>query len=279
MSLENLLKQVATKGKDQTEATSGGGDYTPPEAGVTGARLVAYYEVGQHESEYKGEKKVKDEVELVFELIGKKHPVKEINGEKVPVRLTLRTNLSTNEKAWFYKWFSALRTEERHFSQLLGKPLMLEVEHVKRDVKGTERTYANIKKDSLRKPRVHVPDPETGELVETEFKVGPAVSELRAFVWDFATPEYWDAIFIPGEYPERKDEETGKVIAPAKSKNVVQLKIASALNFKGLACYEYAAAKLAGDDSVTREGIEALDEAVGDVNNAEDPDDPMAGIE
>src|SRR5690606_22703107 len=113
-------------------ASSGGGDYTPPEKGVTGARIVAYYEEGQHESEYEGKKKTQNEVIIVFELIGKKHPPKEINGENVPVRLQMRLNLSTNEKAGYFKLFSRLRTEEKHFVQLLGKPVLLEVVHKER---------------------------------------------------------------------------------------------------------------------------------------------------
>jgi hypothetical protein len=41
----------------------------------------------------------------------------------------------------------------------------------------------------------------------------------------------WDSLFIDGEYPERKDEKTGAVISPAKSKNVIQNKIRSAKNW------------------------------------------------
>lgn len=277
MSLDALLNKVATQGKDQSVASSGGGDYTPPEAGQTGARIVAYYEVGQRESEYEGKKKTNDEVIIVFELIGKKHPPKELDGGvKLPVRLSLRMNLSTNEKAGYFKMFSRLRTEERHFVQLLGKPVLLNVVHRERGEGDKKRTYANIDKDSVRKPIIQVPelDPESGEVVgvkDQPFPVGAALTELKAFVWDFADKEMWDSIFIEGEYPERKDEKTGKVIAEARSKNTIQLEIAKALNFKGLPCYDYAAAKLVGG-SVTAEGVDALDGVVGDV------DDPMAGV-
>lgn len=282
MSLDKLLNKVASQGQDQTQAqTFEGGQ--PIAAGLTGARLVGYFEVGQHESTYKGETKTQNEVQLVFELIGNKHPPKDINGEKVPVRITATTNLSLNEKAWFYKWFSALRVDEKHFVQLLGKPLLLEIEHEEKIKDGQKRVYANIKKESLRKAIISVPsDPNDigSELVEKPYPVGPALTELKAFVWEFSDPEMWDSIFIPGEYPERKDEKTGKVIRPAEPKNRLQLKIASALNFKGLPVYDYAAAKLAGNESVTKEGVEALDDAVGDVSNAaQDADDPMAGIE
>ena len=284
MSLDALLNKVATQGKDQSVASAGGGDYTPPEAGQTGARIVAYYEVGQHESEYEGKKKTNEEVIIVFELIGKKHPPKELDGGvKLPVRLSLRMNLSTHEKAGYFKMFSRLRTDEKHFVQLLGKPVLLNVVHKERGEGDKKRTYANIDKDSVRKPIIQVPELEdgepTGNLLEQVFPVGPAITELKAFVWDFADKEMWDSIFIEGEYPERKDEKTGKVIAEARSKNTIQLEIAKALNFKGLPCYDYAAAKLAGG-TVTAEGVDALDAVVGDVDNKPpfDEDDPMAGV-
>lgn len=284
MSLANLLKNVAEKGTDQSKASAGGGDYTPPAAGMTGARLVGYFEVGQHEFEYQGKKKTQNEVQLVYELIGKKHPPRELEGgEKVPVRLTWTTNLSQNEKAWFFKTFNTVRDEgDKHFVQLLGRPVILNIVHEEKEKAGAKVVYANIEKGSIRKPVLQVPEmldgEPTGNLIDQPFAVGPALTELKAFVWDFADAEMWDSIYLPGEYPERKDEKTGKVTAPAKSKNTLQLKIASALNFKGLPCYDYAASKLTGG-TVTKEGVDALDNAVGDVaNTTPAADDPMAGI-
>ena len=282
MDINALINKVKTQGPDQTQATGGGGDYTPPPAGPTGARLVGYYEVGQHASEYQGQPKVTNEVQLVFELIGAKHPVRETDsGEKIPTRLTLTLNLSTNEKAWYYKIFQKIRTEETHMVQMLGKPVMLNVVHREAGEGAKKRTYANIDRESIRKPVIQQINEETGDVEEKPFNVGPAVSELKAFGWDFATPEMWDAVYIPGQYEERKDDK-GNVVAPAKSKNVIQEKIASALNFKGLPCYDYAAKRITKDDAA------ALDEAMGDVDNAKDEapaqkeappaDDPLAGI-
>lgn len=273
MNLDNLLKQVADKGPDQSVAQRGGGDYTPPAAGLTGARLVGYHEVGIHEFEYEGKKKTQNEVQLVYELIGPKHPPREVNGEKHPVRLSLTLNCSSNEKAAFFKIFSRVRTEEKHFAQLLGKPVILKVVHTKRNEgKPNERTYANIEKDSINKPFVQTLD-DSGDVVDKPLEVGAALTPLSAFVWDFATPEMWDSIFIEGEYEERKDEKTGEVIAPAKSKNVIQEKIMSAINFKGLPCYDYAVGK------VSKEGTEALDAVVGDVQQTGPSGaDPLEGV-
>lgn len=285
MSLDALLNKVATQGKDQSVATSGGFDYTPPPAGVTTARIVGYYEQGKHEFEFEGKKKTQDEVAIVFELTGKQHPHIETDNGPVPVRMTLTLGLSTNEKAHYFKIFSRLRTEEKHFVQLLGQGVLLEVIH-KKGKSDPNRIFAEIDKASIRKPVMPVPQLvdgiPTGEFVDTVIPVPQQITPLGAFVWDFADAEMWDSIYIEGEYPERKDEKTGKVIAAARSKNRIQLKIASALNFKGLPCYDYAAAKLSGSTAVTREGVDALDAAVGDVDTPQKQDiasdDPMAGI-
>ncbi|AMM44674.1 hypothetical protein [Xanthomonas phage f20-Xaj] len=298
MGLDALLNKVATQGKDQSVASGGSFDYTPPAKGVTGARIVGYYEQGKHEFEFENKKKTQDEVAIVFELIGPNHPPIETDNGKIPVRMTLTLGLSTNEKAHYFKIFSRLRNEEKHFVQLLGKPVLLEVIH-KPGKKDPSKTFAEIDKASIRKPVMDVPELEngipTGKFVSTVIPVGQQLTPLGAFVWDFADAEMWDSIFIEGEYPERKDEKTGKVIAAAQSKNKIQLKIASALNFKGLPCYDYAAAKLSGSTAITKEGVDALDEVVGDVSNVgsvagqgtsgeEDDkppfpvDDPMAGI-
>ncbi|WAX24190.1 hypothetical protein P4_00032 [Xanthomonas phage P4] len=296
MGLDALLNKVAAQGKDQSVASGGNFDYTPPAAGVTTARIVGYYEVGKHEFEFEGKKKTQDEVAIVFELTGKQHPHIETDNGPVPVRMTLTLGLSTNEKAHYFKIFSRLRTEERHFVQLLGQGVLLEVIH-KPGKRDPNKTFAEIDKASIRKPVMPVPEMEngipTGKFVDTVIPVPQQITPLGAFVWDFADADMWDSIYIPGEYPERKDEKTGKVVAEARSKNVRQLRIAAALNFKGLPCYDYAAAKLAGSTTVTKEGVDALDEAVGDVANAAPADaapsddkppfpvdgsDPMAGI-
>lgn len=271
MDINALIKQVKDKGPDQTKASAGGGDFTPAAKGPTGCRLVGYYEVGQHAGEYQGQPKVNDTVKLVFELIGAKHPVREVDGQKIPVRVNLTLNNSSNEKAHFFKMFSRCRDEgDTHFVQLLGRPLKLNIVHVERERNGKKVTYANIDKETINKPIIQVINEETGDIDEKPMTVGPAVSDLKAFVWDFATPEMWDSIFIEGEYPERKDDD-GKVTAPARSKNVLQNEIASALNFKALPCYDYAV------KNVTKEDSEALDAAVGDVDSADAaPEEPAA---
>lgn len=280
MSLSNLLSKIADQGKDHSVASASGGDFEPAAAGLTGARLVGYYELGQHEEDYQGVKKKINKVQLVFELIGKKHPPKEVDGVKYPVRLSTDLAISTSDRAKFFQIFSRCRTDEKNFVQLIGKPFLLEVTHTKKKRGDKEVTYANINRDSIRKPVVQVPNGD-GEIEDQPYEVAPAITDLKVFVWDFADAEMWDSIFIAGQYDERKDDK-GAVTAPARSKNRIQLEIASALNFKSLPCYDYAASKLAGDGAVSREDAESLDNEIGDAERpartAEDPDDPMKGV-
>ena len=54
---------------------------------------------------------------------------------------------------------------------------------------------------------------------------------------------------------------------------MIQEKIRSATNFKGLPCYDYAVGK------VSKEGTDALDAAVGDVQQTgPSGDDPLEGV-
>ena len=275
MDINALLKQVQDKGPNQSEAKKVG-DYELPAEGMARARLVGYFEVGKHQTTYKGQPKVTDDVQLVFELSGGKHKPRDTDSGPVPIRMTLNMTLSTSELSWFYKTFSAMRTDETHMVALLGKPFLLDVEHRKVGEGDNAKTYANIKRGSVRKPLLDQMDAE-GNITKVPVPVDPPITELKAFVWDFATAEMWDSIFIDGQWDERKDEKTGAVIAPAKSKNVLQLKIASAVNFKALPIYDYAAGK------VKKEDVDALAAVVGDVDNAaadEDRDeaDPTAGM-
>jgi hypothetical protein len=73
-------------------------------------------------------------------------------------------------------------------------------------------------------------DPETGEVRSVQ--VAPPKSPIMGFIWNDPDMEQWESIFIDGEYPERKDKE-GNVTKAASSKNVIQLRIRAADNFKG----------------------------------------------
>lgn len=236
--IQAAIAQAVAQGPDMTKPQAGGGGYTPPEAGVCLATLVGYIEIGKQKKTYKGQEKVVEQVQLIFELAGGKNAPKEgENGEKIPHRITVTETLSLNEKANFFKLFKKLNYNgtAQHCSQLLGKHWLVTVYHDVVEKEGQEKkVFASLRNDdgySFRPPVRIEGDELAGTAKEIPIAAPERISELRLFLWDFPSKEMWDSIYIDGEYPERKDEKTGKVIAPAKSKNVIQAKIKSALNW------------------------------------------------
>lgn len=266
--VRGAIAQAKQSGPNMTESVKAGG-YEPPAAGFVKLRFVAYYEVGQHEVEFDNKKKVEDQVHLVFELSGKNHAPREFDGEKVPQRMTLRIKKSLNEKANFFKLFSGMNYEGKatHIAELLGQDFVGTIEHKK--VK--DKTYANLK--DVRKPFAQIVDAE-GEVSEQRVSVDPPLTALGLFLWDFATTEMWDAIFIAGEW--EAEEKDGKVIREARSKNVIQDKIKSALNFKALPIFDYAVGKANAADSAAL--ADAVGEAEAPTRAANDASDPLAGV-
>lgn len=58
-------------------------------------------------------------------------------------------------------------------------------------------------------------------------------SKIQAFLWDKPSLGQWDSIHIAGQWDAQVDEKTGEIKKPAQSKNFIQEKILSALNFEG----------------------------------------------
>lgn len=208
-----------------------GGEYTPPTAGLARARLVGYFELGTHEEEYEGKLRDREKVDLIFELSGPNHePRKLDDGTLVPIRITVQETFSLDAKSNFFKLFQAMNVlgDESHMAYLLGRPFIVEVFH-KRSANG-KKVYANLKgSNGYNVCGTTIKDPRTGE--EVVIEVAPAVTELKAFIWGGADKEMWDSIYIPGEYAERRDAQTGHLISPPRSKNVLQERIMSAKNW------------------------------------------------
>lgn len=226
---------AAAEDNDMSQAQSGGGgEYTPPAAGPCFLRLVAYVETGRHRDEYKGEVKMKDKVQLIFEVLGKNYPPRVLeDGTSVPTRITVNETLSLNEKANFFKLFHRMRGERvdiKHMAQMLGEGFKGKIFHKKS--KDGKRTYAQLRDPVAGDYHVFPPFRENDEGDLVRLKVPEAASELRLFLWSRATKQMWDSLFIDGEYPARKDED-GNELAPARSKNVFQERIREAVNFKG----------------------------------------------
>lgn len=238
-----LGAKAAAEGKDMTVAQAGGGgDYTPPPEGPCLVRFISYIELGKQKSVVKGVPQVKDTVLVGFELHGKNYPVHVADdGTKTPVRLSIETNLSLNEKAHFYKLFTRMNHTQaaKHMAELLGEGFKAQVVHDKWTGKdGKERITATLKAAdgyTIQPARAERQNDE-GEIEWVTLKVPAAVSPIRCFLWDYADLEQWASLHIPGEYPERKNDK-GEVIAKAKSKNVFQDKIKRAENFTSSPMY------------------------------------------
>lgn len=277
-AIQAAIALAAEKGPDMTQAQTGGGGYEPPNAGVCFATLIGYIEIGNHttSSPKYGEKKA-DKVQLIFELAGGKNPPKEVEGKKIPHRVTLTENLSLNEKANFYKLFKKLNYngEAKHCSQLLGKHWLVTVVHSDNGKEGAEkRVYANLRNDDgwTFRPPVRIEGDElAGTAKEIPLAKPEQLSELRLFLWDFPSKPMWDSLFIDGEYEERRDEKTGKVISEAKSKNVLQAKIKAANNWIGSPMQELLAE---GELNIAEELVPEAEP----VANSAASDDPLAGL-
>lgn len=227
-----LGAKAAAEGANQTVAKSGGGDYEVAAAGPGLARFIGYVEIGKQKGTFKGAPTIKEKVMLIFELVGKRHAT---DPEQQPHRVTITESYSLNEKANFFKLFQRMnyKQEAQHICQLLGEGFKVEVIHDKwTDRQGKERTDVTFKGPggyTIAPPRKEDEDSETGWV---DVAVPAARSAIRCFLWNQADLNQWASLFIEGEYPERKNEK-GEVTAPAKSKNTLQHKVMSAVNFNG----------------------------------------------
>jgi hypothetical protein len=230
-----LGAKAVAEGADQTKSVAGG-DYEAPAAGPCLLRFIGYIEIGKQKTSYKGVPGVKEQVELIFELVGKRHPPRDgSDGTKIPHRISVTESYSLNEKANFFKLFQRMnyRQDAQHIVQLLGEGFKGEIIHdVWKGKDGKDRTTAVLRNAAgytIAPPRKEDEDSETGWV---DVAVPPALSELRCFLWQQADLNQWASLFIDGTYPERKDDKTG-VVTPGRSKNVFQNKILGAVNFDG----------------------------------------------
>lgn len=235
-AIQTAIAKAASQ-TDQGKAVKGGGDYQPPKAGLSIITLVGYIEQGVHLHEIPNKPSYEsNDVQLIFELNGGANKAEEVDGKLIAKRITVTEKLSQNEKANYLKIFNAMNYDGQatHGAQLLGK-------HFLADVFVTEgkdkNMYASLKGPNgytIRAPIVIKGDPLDPEN-QTKVAVPAPVraqADNKVFLWDYASQEMWDSLFIDGEYEARKDEKTGKEY-PAKSKNVIQNKIKEALNWKG----------------------------------------------
>lgn len=249
--VQAAIQAAIAKAAEQSnhgEATAGG-DYEPPKAGLTVLTLIGYVEIGVQL--HKGAKGKADyesnDVQLIFELNGGANKADVVDGKLIAKRLTVTEKLSQNEKANYYKLFTAMNYDGQatHGAQLLGKHFLGDVFQ---DKGSDGKVYAGLKGPNgytIRAPFVIKGDPLDPENQQKVAVPAPArgQAENKVFLWDYASQEMWDGIFIDGEY-EAKVGKDGKEI-PAKSKNVIQNKIKGALNWQGSPMQ-----KILGDESL-----------------------------
>lgn len=243
--LKNLKAAADSTGANQSEVKSGDFEKTIyPEGGVR-LRFVSYVELGKHEKTWKGVKKTPNIARLGFEVSGPRHPpIVGNDGIPRPLIVYIEETLSQDPKANFVKLFSLLNHARAasHAIYLLGEAYIGKLVHRrfkrKDDPVDPEKwTGLDYKLRDDTGYTIRAPfreDDDTGEMIPVQ--VGPALTPLAGFLWDAPSQEQWDSIFVPGEFPERKNA-AGVVVAQAKSKNITQERIMRAANFKGSPIY------------------------------------------
>lgn len=241
MTQENILpdyiSELLEDGtlEDQTKVQSF--EYETPEAGPTYARLVEYIELGTHERKaFKGKEKAPSpKVRLTFELLGKRH-LKEITvgGVKKTVGQTISVTWDKiiNEKSKFYKLLSRLqaavpaKAQKTHMATFLNEAVKFKIVHAEVGEGADKKTYANIDWDSIDAPMYQDEDENL-----LPYKVPAATVPIKLFLFDKPNKATWDSLFIDGEREVKDDKGNTKTV----SKNFIQIKILSALNFSGSA--------------------------------------------
>ncbi|QFP93563.1 hypothetical protein [Pectobacterium phage CX5] len=210
--LNSLINDVIeTQAVDMTETSTGGGGGLMPE-GYAMARVVTYIELGMQPQEFGGKAKAPaPEVKLGFKLFGGADNC--YDGRFIS---TFDLAMMNNEKANAKKFFDKLNWDGslRHFAQALGRAYLIPIT-INTNEK-TKKQSNRIKLDGILPPidpvsRGAYPVPEV------------TAEDLRYFFFDKPTKETWDSLFVEGSFDD------------GGSKNKVQEKIMTALNFPGSA--------------------------------------------
>jgi hypothetical protein len=243
--VQGLKEAADATGVDQTQAREGFERTVYPEGPVK-LRYIGYVELGVHEKTYQNSPpKDVPLVRFAFEVSGPKHKPVVIDGKSYPLIAYIEETLSQDTKANFMKVFNLLNHDKsaKHAVYKLGEAYIGNLVHRKwkraKDPADSDKwTGLDYKLRGEAGYNIRAPfrdDPDSGEKIAVQ--VDPPITALHGFLWDKPTMAQWESLFIPGEWPERKDEKSGKVIAAARSKNVVQERIMRAKNFKGSPIY------------------------------------------
>lgn len=206
--LNSLIEDaIAIQDVNMLETSTGGGAGLMP-AGYAMARMVSYIEFGKQPQEYNGKAKAPaDEIKIGFKLFGGEYDGRFIS--------TFELAVSNNEKSGAKALFQKLnwKGDMKHFAQGLGRAFLVPIT-VHKNQQGKESNRIDLKQilppiDPVSKSQYPIPE--------------VAASDLKYFFFNKPTKETWDALFVEGTWDD------------GGSKNKVQEKILTALNFPGSA--------------------------------------------
>ena len=218
-----------------------------PREGVALLRLVDYIETGRHEAKNPMHKPSL-KVMLTFELSHPDHMI-EMDGKKVPQKITVRVNKTYSDKGKYMPLFKAMNRalggSYNHFVQMIDKPMLGHLYHNEWEGK----KYANLDIDgswSFAPPVMK--DPIAG--TSTTVPVPELYGTPKVFLWeadgmtDDQITGMWESIYIDGTRTNDKGTEV--------SKNWIQETIMENIEWEGSTV-----------QALTQEHIELDEEATG----------------
>lgn len=199
---------IETQSVDLTETGTSGGGLLP--AGQAYARMYKYIEFGQQPQEYGGKAKAPaDEFKIGFKLYG--GPDGCYNDRTID---TFELAVSNNAKAGAKKVFDKLnwKGDIKHPAQAMGRSFLVNITVKKNETTGKESNRLDLNGIF---PAINPVDGKEVALPPLD----PA--DRQFFFFQSPTAETWAALYVEGKWDD------------GGSKNKVQEKILSALNFPG----------------------------------------------
>lgn len=199
---------IETQTVDLTETGTSGGGLLP--AGQAYARLYKYIEYGQQPQEYGGKAKAPaDEFKIGFKLYG--GPDGCYNDRTID---SFELAVSNNAKAGAKKAFDKLnwKGDLKHPAQAMGRAFLVNITVKKNETTGKESNRLDLNGIF---PAINPVDGKEVQLPPLD------ANDRQFFFFQNPTPETWAALYVEGKWDD------------GGSKNKVQEKILSALNFPG----------------------------------------------
>lgn len=241
MSLLNQIQDVNTEQLvNMTEVQTGGGARGLLPTGTAIVRLSTYIEFGKHIKTFQGQAKpATPQFKLGFCIVGGGGTNKDGKGEKYvreegqfPFISTFDIAMSQHIKSTAVKIFKALNRvgePKTHFVQKVAEQCLYSLPvSVEKDNNGNDRNVYDFTQLNV------AVNPATYEAYTDADMPTLEDKHIQVFLWGHPTKEMWDSIHIEGEWEAKKDAN-GVVTKPAKSKNFLQEKCLSAVNFEGSA--------------------------------------------